>query len=66
MIEMGAEPGNLCIHIRVHNNGLTPEQLIPINSETGAIRSAGKSGTVMTTAGTQAGAFGNGAWAVTG
>ncbi len=65
VVELGAEPGNLCIYLR---NGakLKAEQLIACDAETGEPFKAGRSGAILAASSApEAGARAEGTWAVT-
>ena len=64
IVELGAEPGNLCVYRRAGAKVLT-EQMLATNGETGGFGQAGMTGALLTTTALEEGARASGTWAVT-
>jgi hypothetical protein len=61
---LGASPGNLCVYLK-EKREMTAAEVLALNPEAGFALGVGRSGTWLTTAGSPAGTFAVGTWAVT-
>jgi hypothetical protein len=64
VLDLGADPGNICIYVNSHTGGVNAAEMAPISAETGNLFQVGKAGAFLVTGELAEGASGFGTWAV--